>query len=133
MPHQSGKTDTITRMAKLRWGDDAPRDSTSAKERLVDAAARCFDRFGVLKTTIEDVAAEAKVSRATVYRYFADRDALILAVLVRETLKIGAVVDQAAVAHPDFSDAIVEAVLATIDAVRADHNLAMLMAPDAAA
>src|SRR4051812_24799591 len=37
-------------------------------KRIVDAALRCVARWGVNKTTLEDVAREAGMSRATVYR-----------------------------------------------------------------
>jgi AcrR family transcriptional regulator len=36
--------------------------------RIVDAALRCVARWGVNKTTLDDVAREAGLSRATVYR-----------------------------------------------------------------
>jgi len=71
-------------MARLRWGDTTPTDIDAARGRLVDAAAACLDRFGLAKTTLEDVAAAAQVSRATIYRYFANRDELVLAVVLRE-------------------------------------------------
>jgi AcrR family transcriptional regulator len=69
-------------MSRLRWGDDVPADAAAARQRLVDAARVCVDRYGLAKTTIEDIAGEAKVSRATIYRYFANRDELVLAVLL---------------------------------------------------
>jgi AcrR family transcriptional regulator len=40
------------------------------EERIVDGALRCFARWGVGKTTLDDVAREAGYSRATVYRFF---------------------------------------------------------------
>lgn len=40
------------------------------EERLVDATLRCIARWGVAKTTLDDVAREAGCSRATVYRVF---------------------------------------------------------------
>lgn len=67
-----------------RWGDDAPTSREGARRRLVDAARACVVRTGLAKTTIEDVAAEANVSRQTVYRYFADRDELLLAGVLAE-------------------------------------------------
>ena len=42
-------------------------DSGAPDERLLDAAASCYARFGLAKTTAEDVAREAGVSRATLY------------------------------------------------------------------
>jgi AcrR family transcriptional regulator len=71
-------------MARLRWGDEVPTDAAAARERLIDAAEASIDRFGLAKTTLEDIAREAAVSRATVYRYFANRDELMLAVLLRD-------------------------------------------------
>ena len=71
-------------MTRLRWGTNVPTDTAAARERLVDAAEGCIDRFGVAKTTLEDVAKAADVSRATVYRYFRNRDELMLAVILRE-------------------------------------------------
>lgn len=119
-------------MTKLRWGADAPNDTTAARERLIDAAEACFHRFGVMKTTVEDVAATAKVSRATVYRYFDGRDAIILAVLVREAGRfLGRLADKLA-AQPDLETAVVTGVIFTVKAVRADENLSLLFAPEAA-
>lgn len=41
-----------------------------SRERLLEAAYACVARYGLAKTTMEDVAREAGLSRATVYRYF---------------------------------------------------------------
>ena len=43
---------------------------SSQEERVADAALRCVGRWGVAKTTLDDVAREAGCSRATVYRLF---------------------------------------------------------------
>ena len=119
-------------MTKLRWGADAPNDTSAARERLIDAAEACFHRYGVMKTTVEDVAATAKVSRATVYRYFDGRDAIILGVLLREAGRfLGRLSDKLA-AQPDLETAVVTGVIFTVKAVRADENLALLFAPEAA-
>lgn len=118
-------------VAKMRWGSDAPKDTETARARLLDAAEGCFRRRGVAKTTVEDVAAAAQVSRATVYRYFPDRDALVLGVLLRDAerflRRLQGVID----AEPDFEQAVVRGVLYTVDAVAADDNLARLFAPEA--
>ncbi|MHB8671656.1 MAG: TetR/AcrR family transcriptional regulator [Acidimicrobiales bacterium] len=56
-----------------------------AERRILDAAARCVARWGVSKTTLEDVAAEAGCSRATVYRLFpGGRDRLLDAMVESE-------------------------------------------------
>lgn len=69
---------------RRRWGPDAPATRGDARQRLVDAAVRCIERVGLAKTTLEDVAAEAGVSRQTVYRYVGSRDELLAEALVAE-------------------------------------------------
>src|SRR4051794_6865523 len=48
---------------------DLTRDATP-EGRVLDAAIRCIARWGVSKTSLDDVAREAGCSRATVYRLF---------------------------------------------------------------
>jgi len=52
-------------------------------ERLLDAAESCLRRLGVQRASMADVAAEAGMSRGSVYFHFPDRDALVRAVLAR--------------------------------------------------
>jgi AcrR family transcriptional regulator len=52
------------------------------RQRILEATYACVARWGVAKTTIEDAAREAGLSRATIYRYFpGGRDELIDAVV----------------------------------------------------
>jgi hypothetical protein len=43
---------------------------TTTRQRILEATYVCVARWGLAKTTVEDAAREAKVSRATVYRTF---------------------------------------------------------------
>ena len=53
--------------------------------RIVDATLRCIARWGLAKTTLDDVAREAGCSRATVYRMFpGGKDGLVQAVVAVE-------------------------------------------------
>ncbi|HEY5252419.1 MAG TPA: TetR/AcrR family transcriptional regulator [Acidimicrobiales bacterium] len=53
-----------------------------ARQRILEATYACVARWGVSKTTVEDAAREAGLSRATIYRYFpGGRDELIDAVV----------------------------------------------------
>lgn len=58
-------------------------DLSPQRERIIDAAERCFERWGAAKTSIDDVANEAGLSRATVYRYIRNRSELITALGIR--------------------------------------------------
>jgi AcrR family transcriptional regulator len=56
--------------------------NSEVRERLLQSTYDCVARWGLAKTTVEDAAHEAGVSRATVYRYFpGGRDELIGAVV----------------------------------------------------
>ncbi len=124
-------------MTRLRWGDQVPIDTHEARTRLIDAAAACLDRTGLAKTSLEDVAAEAQVSRATIYRYFTNRDELVLAVLLRELdrsydhdldlLVAGATTLDAMAA------AIVDASAHLMARIRANPKLQMFLSRDGAA
>jgi AcrR family transcriptional regulator len=48
-----------------------PGDPLSLHDRLLAATYRCVERFGLAKTTIDDIAKESGISRATIYRQFA--------------------------------------------------------------
>lgn len=53
--------------------------------RILEATYACVARWGLAKTSVEDAAREAGVSRATVYRYFpGGRDELVRAVVAWE-------------------------------------------------
>jgi AcrR family transcriptional regulator len=52
------------------------------RQRILDATLACVARWGLSKTTVEDVARQAGLSRATIYRYFpGGRDELVDAVV----------------------------------------------------
>ena len=51
------------------------------RNRILDAAARCFARDGFKGATIEDIASAASLSRPILYKHFEGKDALIDAVL----------------------------------------------------
>jgi len=65
-----------------------PRRSNTAEEpsgggtrqAIIESGLACMKRFGVRRTTVEEVARAARVSRPTVYAYFKDRQALLDAI-----------------------------------------------------
>ena len=88
--------------------------SKPVRERLLDAAEGCLEQFGPQKTSMEDVARAAGMSRATVYRYFENRDALLLGVASRQA---GNLATEAIAFLPQFhtiSDWLVEGCLFTL-------------------
>jgi AcrR family transcriptional regulator len=68
---------------RIRWADDSPVDSDDARGRIVSAAVECIDRMGPDKTTMDDVAKVAAITRPTVYKYFPSRNELLIAAFLR--------------------------------------------------
>lgn len=59
-------------------------DNDQTRSRLLDAAYEQFCRMGIQRSSMEDVAKRANLSRITVYRRFATKDALVEQVILRE-------------------------------------------------
>jgi TetR/AcrR family transcriptional regulator len=100
------------------WGDDrAILDDEEARRRLLDAAGRCIVRRGNAQIRMAEVADEAGVSRSTVYRYFSNRDEVVLGLmLARVDSALGDLVRS--LRHPDDPvRSLPEMVLARVESV----------------
>jgi AcrR family transcriptional regulator len=84
------------------------------RERLLDAAEGCLEQFGPEKTSMEDVARAAGMSRATVYRYFENRDALLLGVASRQASSLAREAINYLGQFSTISDWLVEGLLFTL-------------------
>lgn len=104
----------------------APADDATAIA-VTDAALRQFELFGLARTTMEDIARRAKVSRVTVYRRFASKDALIEAVLIRELQRFLADLDRAIEPLEDPESRMVEGFVFTLEAARSHRLLQRLL------
>lgn len=123
----------MARTLRESWRNHTPSTVDEARDRLIDAAEACFSRFGVSKTTLEDIASEAGVSRATVYRYFeGGRDEIILGVVLREARQFLAALQKRVGREADLADAVVEGIMYTIASVRKNEHLGLLFAPEVA-
>ena len=67
-------------MRRRGWAGYPPRDNQEARDRIIEAAARCVDRLGPSAFSLSEVANELGISRPTVYRYFPSTDELLSSV-----------------------------------------------------
>src|SRR5207245_805979 len=82
----------------------------TVRERILEATYACVARYGLAKTTVEDVARAARLSRATVYRYFpGGRDQLMGEVIAWETGRFFGRLAEAVAGAPDFGALLEEA------------------------
>lgn len=63
--------------------------------RILDAALALFQRYGVRRTSIEDVAQEAGVAKGTVYLYFESKETLFFEVAERIYAEVWALMNAA--------------------------------------
>ena len=63
---------------------EQPGDEDRTRTRLLDAAYEQFCRLGIQRSSMEDIARRAQLSRITVYRKFESKDALVDQVVLRE-------------------------------------------------
>jgi AcrR family transcriptional regulator len=82
------------------------------QERIFEATYACVARYGIAKTTVEDAARQAKVSRATVYRYFpGGKDELIRETIAWETARFFRRLADAIAGIDDLAPLLEEALL----------------------
>lgn len=74
---------------------------------MLDAARGEFERYGIRRTHMDDIARRAGVSRSTLYRRFPNKDALVETLVLRDTTVFFAELDRVAADH-DPRGAVVE-------------------------
>jgi AcrR family transcriptional regulator len=127
MTHASAEEEPRSKQREA-W-DGNPPERTAARERLLEVAARCVARNGIAATGIAHVAAEAGVSRPTVYRYFKDREELIRSVLLQAGLRLANDVQQHIRMVSDPGEKAVEATLFSLRAIRQNPVLRQVWQP----
>lgn len=96
-------------------------------ERILDAAYRRMLAHGLRRTTVDDVAREAGMSRVTVYRRFARRGDLVRGVMLRELRRFLAEFERAVSPLPTLADQVEEGFVVTLRLVRGHPLLSRLL------
>ena len=107
---------------------DASRDDVALDQRVIEAALTCFARWGIAKSTAEDIAREAGVSRATVYRSFPGGKASILeAAGEREIRRLMAAVVEVTARQHTLADVLTEGIVVACRLLRTHPALSYLL------
>ncbi|MUM16552.1 TetR/AcrR family transcriptional regulator [Mycobacterium sp. CBMA271] len=111
----------------MSWLADS-RTSVAA-EKILDAAAELFVRDGVAAVGMNEIAKAAGCSRATLYRYFENREALHIAYVHREARSITQQVATDVIGIDDPAERLVEAMLISLSMVRENPALSAWFRP----
>jgi AcrR family transcriptional regulator len=77
-------------MTANRGSETRPLTARGAatRARIVEATADLIYAHGVERTSLDEVMAASGVSKSQLYHYFADKDALVLEVIARQTVRV---------------------------------------------
>lgn len=101
---------------------------TAAERRVLDAAKRCYERWGIAKVTADDIALEAGISRATLYRMFpGGKDVLFESLRVAELEEFFTELEARLRGADDLEDLLTLAVVKSLEAMQADEHLAVML------
>lgn len=76
------------RSERIGQGEERSKKLERA-HRILDAAGELVQRWGYKKTTIDDIARQAKVAKGTIYLHWKNREDLFLTLFLREALDAG--------------------------------------------
>jgi AcrR family transcriptional regulator len=96
----------------------AERRTEVAADRILDAAEQLFTRHDPSSVGMNEIAKAAGCSRATLYRYFENREALRIAYVARETHRLSESIDDRIHDIEDPRERLVTGILTTLRLVR---------------
>lgn len=104
---------------------------TDPETRIIDAAKRACEQWGIERVTVDDIARLAGVSRATLYRLFpGGKDVLFEALRVRERSEFFDALTAEVADVEEFEELVVRLVVTATRELRADEHLAIMLASE---
>ncbi len=103
-------------------------DRSSTRVRIVDGALLCLSRQGIAKTTVDEIARTAGLSRATVYRAFPrGKEGILAAVVETEVARLFSALAVAMGEATDLEDLLVGGMVESARRLRGHAALAYLL------
>lgn len=99
----------------IAWGN-----AKQSRQTIIAAAARCFEQYGPQRTSMDDIAEAAGISRKTLYRVFSDRPKLVQSVMEWRWGKMTKQVQQRIAEASSFEEALLEGAITAVAGLRND-------------
>lgn len=91
-------------------------ESDRIRERLKEAAGESFARRGIRRTTVEELARAAAISKGAFYRFFDSKEALLLTLLDEYEISAHAAIEDAVRADPRHGiDVLIDSALHAVE------------------
>ncbi len=97
----------MNRIESVKRRPATSADSAATRERILDGALQLAAITGLRKFSMEEIARQAKIGRATLYLYFKGRDALISALVQSELARYFAGIQQVVDQYDGADDRLV--------------------------
>lgn len=114
-------------MGNHGWQGDPPPTEQLARDRILSATTRCIDRAGVAKTTLMDIAAEAGITRQTVYRYYQSLGELLRAVAEAGAVDFVERMRTHLAAHQGPLEVVIEAIIFCLEELPREPRIGILL------
>lgn len=100
------------------------------QQRIIDAAIACVKRWGVEKTSLNDIAKEAGVTRPTVYNYFPNRQDILSTALMQSSFDFAERLYKHFRKFKTPRTRLLEAVIFCVETLPNEHYLTLLTGSD---
>ncbi|WP_176594126.1 TetR/AcrR family transcriptional regulator [Sphingobium sp. EM0848] len=101
-------------MDLLNETSGAAKPVNPTAQKIVRGARKCFKQYGLQKTTIEDIAVAAGVSRPTVYKHFTSKQEIVDYISLSEMAKVHDEFRTRMARHDSFAETVTEAILISV-------------------
>lgn len=102
------------------------QEQEAIRERLLVEGRRLIERYGLSRTTVDDLARAAGIAKGSFYKFFRSKELLCMELMEQEELRIKAAILAAARDRPDARSAY-RAVMQSIPQLMRDHSLVTSM------
>jgi AcrR family transcriptional regulator len=93
------------------------------REKILDAAQKLFARFGLRKTSMDEIAKLARVAKTTLYNYFTGKEEMFIQILEAEVDNLKARIERAVGEQSDPQEKIRAFIISKIEGMREARNL----------
>ncbi len=67
------------------WSEQLGNEMDNKKDRIIEIAQKIFARFGIQKSTMDEIAKKARMGKATLYYYFKSKEDIFAEVIKKES------------------------------------------------